>query len=170
MTLSQIQNSISLLHIGFVTCVVLALVFLGLTIAFFFRLGILQILQQKTGWTAKRALIAFNEQNSRTSGSLKRGNSVALGERTPVNLPSTLPTALPSELPAALPGRASDLTIASLAALPTDGSMSGDSDAEPTIHLSSRSIPQGALSAPVVLVPGFTLTREVLIVHTDVEI
>jgi hypothetical protein len=178
MNLGEIQGTISLLHIGFVVCVILAIVFLGLAVTFFFRFNILQVIQQKTGWAAKKELAAFNEQNSTTTGSLGRGNSIALGERTPVGLQESpsrgfgkgrsrrlgskrLSGQPPGMMPGAPPG-------VPLGAPP--GAPPPDPGAGLTTRLSSENVPRGPAPPLPSPPPGFVVVKEVLIVHTDAEI
>ncbi|MDR1014958.1 MAG: hypothetical protein LBL86_08305 [Coriobacteriales bacterium] len=143
MSLERMQETIALLHGGIIVCIVLAVFFLGLAVLFFFRFHILQIIQQKTGVTARRELAAFNEQNSMATGQLARSNSIALGERTP----------------------------AGLAAAPSKGLGKPRSRRLGSKRLSGAPPPAPPPLQPPPPVPeGFVLIKEALVIHTDAGI
>ncbi|MDR2106591.1 MAG: hypothetical protein LBP24_04210 [Coriobacteriales bacterium] len=164
MNLEDIQNTISLLHIGFIICVILAIVFFGLSVLFFVRFNILQVIRHKTGITARKELAAFGNYNSAdlSSDAFAGDNSIALGERTPVGLKDPLPQGSGTKR-SGRPGAQGANGI-------PPGTESSGSGADLTSMLASDNLPREALPPPPVLAPGVVLVKEVLIVHTDVEI
>jgi hypothetical protein len=163
MSLEEIQGIISLLHTGFVSCIILAVVSFGLTVLFFFRFNILQTIQQKTGLAARKELAAFNEQNSKTSGLLNADNSIALGERTPIGLRAGSSRRLDK-------AKSKRLRSKRLSGAPPGIGPPADSGALLTTRLSAKSASQESAAPAPTGIAGFVLVKEALIVHTDAEI
>jgi hypothetical protein len=81
MDIQRYQNTLDILHNGFIVCAVLAVMFLMTAVLLFWRFGMVAVIRQRFGIEAKRSIEEFKEQNEST-GALKY-HSAALGERTP---------------------------------------------------------------------------------------
>jgi hypothetical protein len=81
MSIEQLQDTVAFLHTGFIVCIVLASVFLVLTVLLFFNFKVLAMLKQRTGIEARKAISELDFENKKTDA-LKH-DCIALGEKTP---------------------------------------------------------------------------------------
>jgi hypothetical protein len=162
MSLEHMQETISLLRAGSVVCTVFALIFFGLALFLFFRFNITQIIRHKTGSAVKRESAVFSGKNSGGARLFGEGNSIALGERTPIGLRHPASRRLnkvgskwlkAKETSGAPPGRDS----------------LGNSSAMLTAQLCAGGVLQSPALAGEVVEPDFVVVKEVLIVHVNIE-
>jgi len=70
MNFDETQQTLEMLTVGFYLCLALMFVFLLATMVMFWRFDILGLLRERTGIAAKRSAAAFVEKNARISGEL----------------------------------------------------------------------------------------------------
>lgn len=78
--MQELEQTINLYHTACLVCLVLAIVFLAITVFLFFKLEILKIFNWKTGRDKKRSIQKMEEMNDRT-GKLRTD-----ADETPVRL------------------------------------------------------------------------------------
>lgn len=78
--MQELEQTINLYHTAYLVCLVLAVIFLAITVFLFFKLEILKIFDWKTGRDRKRSIQKMEEMNDRT-GKLRTD-----ADETPVRL------------------------------------------------------------------------------------
>jgi hypothetical protein len=64
MNLEQMQQTLDLLNVGFIACLVLAAICLVVTVLMFIRFGIARTLRERVGLAARKTESLFNEENT----------------------------------------------------------------------------------------------------------